>query len=139
MRKLLFFLSIFLLLSSAFTNAQSFGPPLYIADPVAMKCKYYFAGDQRHFNPRPENYTVNIAYVTDMKSEQQACDFFRCAYTNGSVKVDSSKKPLEKDLCLCPDKTYWDSQFGCVKIQEKKEVTFFQLMLSWIKRILRIR
>ena len=138
MRKLLFFLFAFFMLSSIIIYAQPFGPPLYIADPVNMKCRYYFAGDQRHFNPRPENYTINIAYVTDMKNEQQACDFFRCLSTNGSVKVDQNKKPLEKDLCVCQENAYWDHQFGCVKIhKQEKEITFLQLIFNWIKGIFR--
>ena len=139
MKKLMFFSVVVFLLSSIFINAQPFGPPLYIADPASMNCRYYFAGDQRHFNPRPENYTINVAYVTDMKSEQQACDFFRCVHTNGSVKVDNNKKPIESDMCVCPQNTRWDLQFGCVKIQKQKEATFLQAILDWLKRILGIK
>jgi len=104
-----------------------------------MKCRYYFAGDQRHFNPRPENYTINIAYVTDMKNEQQACDFFRCAYTNGSVKVGPDKKPLEKDLCVCRENAYWNSQFGCVKIKQEQQISFLQSIWNWVKGVFSIK
>ena len=131
-----FLFIIFVLFASVIAYAQPFGPPLFIADPVNMKCRYYFAGDQRHFNPRPENYTINIAYVTDIKTEEQACDFFRCIYTNGSVKVDADKKPLEKDLCICKEGTYWDVQFGCLKIKKQEEnLTFLQMFLGWIKAL----
>ena len=94
MKRLLCFLLAFSLLSFFIANAQPFGPPLYIADHVNMKCRYYFAGNPNHFNPRPENYTINVGYTTDFKSEAQACEFFRCAYTNGTVIVDENKKPI---------------------------------------------
>ena len=121
----------------SFASAQPFGPPLYIADPVNMKCRYYFAGNQKHFNPRPENYTINIRYTTDFKSEAQACEFFRCVHTNGSVKVDENKKPLEKDLCVCPQNTYWDDVFGCVKFKQQEQITFLQLIWRWLIGIFR--
>ena len=121
MMKLLCSLVAIFLISAVIAYAQPFGPPLYIADPVNMKCKYYFAGDQRHFNPRPENYTINVAYTTDFKSETQACEFFRCAYTNGTVKVDENKKPIEKGLCVCQEGSYWNNETGCVKIKKLEE------------------
>ncbi|MEK6837824.1 MAG: hypothetical protein AABX69_04175, partial [Nanoarchaeota archaeon] len=112
--------------------AQPFGPPVYIADPVAMKCRYYFAGNQKHFNPRPENYTIDIGYTTEFKNEAQACEFFRCTYTKGSVKVDESKKPIERDLCVCPESTYWDDVYGCIRLEQQERVTFLQLIWGWI-------
>lgn len=131
-------LAVFFLLSSIITYAQPFGPPIYIADPANMVCRYYFAGDQKHFNQRPDNYTINIGYTTDFKSEAQACDFFRCAYTNGSIKVDESKKPIENDLCVCPENAYWDAVYGCVKAKQQEQVTFLQSIWRWIKGLLRV-
>jgi len=140
MKKFMLFVIVSLILVSIMAYAQPFGPPLYIADPVAMKCRYYFAGDQRHFNPRPDNYTINIAYTTDMKNEQQACDFFRCVYTNGSVKIDKDRKPLEKDLCLCHGNYHWDVQFGCIKTQNQDEnLTFLQSFWRWAKRLFKFK
>ena len=135
MRKLRWLLILFSLLVSIIAYAQPFGPPLYIADPVNMKCRYYFAGDQRHFNPRPENYTINIGYTTDFKSEEQACEFFRCVYTNGTVLVDENKKPIEKGLCLCKENSYWDDVFGCAKPKQQEKATFLQRIWIWIKGI----
>ena len=135
MKRLISCLSLFLLLVSAIAYAQPFGPPIYIADPVRMECKYYFAGNERHFNPRPDNYTVNIGYTTDFKNEAQACEFFRCTHTNGSVKVDEGKKPIEKDLCVCPESAYWDDVLGCVKSQQQKSINFLQLIWGWFKGI----
>ena len=133
MRSLFCFLAVVLLVSVAIVYAQPFGPPLYIADLVNMKCRYYFAGDQRHFNPRPENYTINIGYTTDFKSEAQACEFFRCVYTNGTVMVDENKKPIEKNLCICKDDSYWSNETGCMKIkaEEKKEKKPFFISKWW--------
>ena len=115
------YFAILFLLSSIAAYAQPFGPPLYIADPVNMKCRYYFAGNQRHFNPRPENFTINIGYTTDFKSEAQACEFFRCVYTNGTVIVDQDKKPIEKNLCFCREDSYWNNETGCIRIKQPEE------------------
>lgn len=134
-------LACFLMLSAIFLSiaayAQPFGPPVYIADPVSMKCRYYFAGNERHFNPRPENYTINVGYTTDFKNEEQACEFFRCTHTNGSVRVDADNKPIEKDLCVCPESAYWDDVYGCVKLRQQEQVTFLQLIWSWIIGVFR--
>ena len=135
MSRLIPYLLIFLLSISILAFAQPFGPPLYIADPVKMVCRYYFAGDQRHFNPRPDNYTINIGYTTDFKNEEQACEFFRCTHTNGSVKVDESRKPVEKDLCLCNDGAYWDDAYGCVALKPQKQINFLQLIWEWVKGV----
>lgn len=137
MKSILALLAAVFLLESVFAAAQPFGAPLYIADPVNMKCRYYFAGDQKHFNPRPENYTANIGRTSDFRSESQACDFFRCTYTNGSVKIDENKKPIERDLCVCHDNAYWDDVLGCVKFNKPEErISFLQLILRWISGIL---
>lgn len=133
MRRLLYFLLAAYILNIFIASAQPFGPPLYIADPAEMKCRYYFAGDQKHFNPRPENYTINIGHTTDFKSESQACEFFRCVYTNGSVKIDENKKPIEKDLCVCPENAYWGNETGCVRLKQQVQITFLQLIWRWIK------
>ncbi len=138
MKGLLSFLLVVSLLSFVIVYAQPFGPPLYIADPVNMKCRYYFAGDPKHFNPRPENYTINVGYTTDFKSEAQACEFFRCIYTNGTVIVDENKKPIEKDLCICKEWSYWNNETGCVKIkqpeeEQKKDGFFTRIWKKWKK------
>jgi len=136
MKKLIGVLAMLFLISAVIAVAQPFGPPIYIANPTAMDCKYYFAGDKRHFNPRPENFTIDIGYTTDFKSQEQACELWRCVYTNGSVKVDADKKPLEKNLCVCGSGQYWDDINGCVKLkQENRDINFLQLIWKWIKRI----
>ena len=133
MKRLICCLLAFFLLNAIFVGAQQFGAPVYIADPVNMICKYYFAGNQKHFNPRPENYTLNIGLTTDFKNQEQACEFFRCAYTNGTIKVDENKKPIEKDLCVCPNNYYWDDVLGCLKLKAQQEtITFVQLIWRWI-------
>ena len=135
MKRLLYVSFLLLLIGMVIVDAQPFGPPVYIADPVSMNCRYYFAGDKKHFNPRPDNYTINIGYTTEFKSESQACDFFRCVHTNGSVKVDESKKPIEKDLCVCPQDALWDDVYGCVKLQQHEQINFLQLIWRWLKGI----
>ena len=136
MKKLVCCPLIFFLLASFIAYAQPFGPPVYIADPARMECRYYFAGDARHFNPRPENYTIDIGYTTGFKSQDQACELWRCIYTNGTVKVDDNRKPLEKNLCACESGSYWDDVQGCVKSKEQDEsINFLQLIWRWIRRI----
>src|SRR3989338_7174392 len=96
MKKSIAFFALFFILSGIMAFAQPFGPPIYIEDPVNMECRYYFAGNERHFNPRPENYTIDIGYTTDFKNQEQACEFWRCVYTNGTVKVTPDNRPIEK-------------------------------------------
>ncbi len=136
MKRLIVALAILFLMGTIIAEAQPFGPPIYISNPAAMDCKYYFAGNQRHFNPRPENYTVDIGYTTDFKNQDQACELWRCIYTNGTIKIDANKQPLEKELCLCGSGYYWDDIGGCVKLKAgEQSITFLQLIWKWIKEI----
>ena len=136
MKRLSVLLMLVFLLGLVIINAQPLGPPIYIADPVKMDCRYYSAGNERHFNPRPENYTINIGYTTDFNNQEQACEFWRCVYTNGTVKVNQNKKPIEKYLCICNSGYYWDDVYGCVKLKEQEySVTFLQLIWRWVKGI----
>jgi len=126
---------IFFLFSSVLINAQPFGPPIYVADPVSLNCKYYFAGDPDHINPRPENYTINVGYTTFFKSDQHACEFFRCAFTNGTVLVNDDDEPLEHDLCVCPENTLWNNVSGCINVKQEQvqRTSFLQSFWNWIK------
>ena len=133
MKKLIYFSMIIFLLINILAKAQPFGPPIYIANPVSLECKYYFAGNEKHFNPRPENFTIDIGYTTDFVNQDQGCEFWKCIYTKGTVKVDNNNKPLETNLCSCPSKFYWDDLKGCVKSKEQnKEINFIQLIWKWI-------
>ena len=127
---------LFFLLNAVLISAQPFGQPIYVADPVSLNCRYYFSGDKDHFNPRPENYTINVGYTTDFKSQDQACEFFRCAFTDGTVLVDENEKPLEKDLCRCPQNTFWNNETGCTETKQQEQsqqTSFLQAILNWIK------
>ena len=136
MKRLIIFLALILLLSAVFTYSQPFGPPIYIANPSEMECRYYFAGDRIHFNPRPDNFTIDIGYTTDFNGPDQACEFWRCIYTGGTVKVDENKKLIEKNLCACSLGFYWDDVHGCMKSKESQhDITFLQLIWKWIKGI----
>ena len=97
--------------------AQPFGPPLYIANPSTLECLYYFAGDEKHFNPRPENYTDNIGYTTDFKSQEQACLLYKCVKTNGRVWLQEKDDP-NPDICLCPNEFQFANETGCVSMQK---------------------
>lgn len=134
MRKLLIIALAVLLSSIAY--AQPFGPPLYIANPKTLECRYYFAGDERHFNPRPENFTVNLGYTTEFSGERQACEMYRCIATAGLIYVDKDNKPLEANLCKCPENTFWNETKGCTKlIIEEKKLGLLQRFLNWIKSL----
>src|SRR3989344_5173632 len=133
MKRLISSAFLILLIIQTMAYAQPFGPPIYIADPVEMECRYYFAGNERHFNPRPDNYTIDIGYTTDFKSQDQACEFWRCIYTNGTVKVVDNR-PIEKDLCVCSSGQYWDDIKGCTMLKSQdKSFNFLQLIWGWIR------
>ena len=136
MKKAISLLIILFFLSIIMAYGQPFGPPIYIADPLKMECRYYFAGNEKHFNPRPENYTIDIGYTADFKNLEHACEFWRCIYTNGTVKVNADKKPIESDLCVCSSGNYWDDVYGCVKPKQQDEpINFLQLIWRWVKGI----
>ena len=96
-KKLIIGLIIFIFLINT-VFSQPFGPPLYIANPENLECRYYFAGDERHFNPKPENYTDNIGYTTDFKDKDQACLLYRCIKTGGNVLLQNKNDP-RPDIC----------------------------------------
>lgn len=136
MKRLIAFAVLLFMLIQTTAYAQPFGPPIYVADPVNMECRYYFAGNQRHFNPRPENYTIDIGYTTDFKNQDQACEFWRCIYTNGTVKVGPDNRPIEADLCICSSGQYWDDAKGCLKLKEESPaINFLQLIWRWVRGI----
>ena len=138
MKGIILLILAFFLFNELIAFAQPFGPPIYVADPVSMECRYYFAGNERHFNPRPENYTLDIGYTTDFKDQEQACEFWRCIYTNGTVKVTPDNRPIEKDMCVCNSGYYWDDVKGCVKFkQHEGPKTFLGLIWGWIIGIFR--
>ena len=97
--------------------AQPFGPPIYIANPDNLECRYYFAGDEKHFNPKPENYTISIGYTTDFKDLEQACSLFKCQYTDGLVLLQD-KDDLNPDICLCPEGFQFVNETGCTSMQK---------------------
>jgi hypothetical protein len=72
----------------------AYNPPVYIANPDTGECKYYFAGDAKHFNPRPENFTVTIGVVTEFENVNHSCDYWKCSLINGYLNEDKE--------CICP-------------------------------------
>ena len=117
MKGIVCFLAVFLLFGTVLVGAQPFGPPLYVANPETLECRYYFSGDQKHFNPRPENYTENIGYTTDFKDLGQACSLYRCAKTNGKVLLGNKDDP-NLDVCLCQLGFEFVNTTGCTLIQK---------------------
>lgn len=93
--------------------SQPFGPPLYIANPETGECGYYFAGDPKHFNARPENFTINLGYTTDFENVHHACNLWKCSITDG----------LWRDECYCPKDKILVNGTGCVYINETNLAT----------------
>ena len=139
MEKFNIFISVFIFLVNT-VFSQQFGPPLFIANPDTLECKYYFSGDQRHFNPRPENYTENIGYTTEFKDKDQACGMYICIKTGGRILL-SSKEDTNPRLCQCPIGMFWNNETGCdatikpvtgLTTLEQKDKNFFIRIWEWI-------
>ena len=141
---LILYFGIFILTANA-VFSQPFGPPLFIANPETLECRYYFAGDQKHFNPIPENYTENIGYTTEFKDKDQACGLYRCIKTGGRVLL-TSNEDTNPNLCACPIGTFWSNETGCDAAirpvtsptaleQEKKN--FLARLWEWIVSLFR--
>ena len=138
-KSLLLFFGIFVYLANN-ALSQPFGPPLYIANPETLECRYYFSGDQKHFNPRPENYTESIGYTTEFKDKDQACGLYRCVKTGGRILL-TGKDDTNPKLCECLLGAFWNNETGCDATigpitgstaleQEKKN--FFIRLWEWI-------
>ena len=135
-KSLILFFGIFIFLVNI-VFSQEFGPPIFIADPNTLECKYYFSGDARHFNPRPENYTENIGYTTEFKDQDQACGMYKCIKTEGRVLL-SDKEDINPQLCQCPIGTFWNNETGCdstirpvAEVEEQEEKNFLAKILDW--------
>ena len=107
-KSLLLFFGIFVYLANN-ALSQPFGPPLYIANPETLECRYYFSGDQKHFNPRPENYTESIGYTTEFKDKDQACGLYRCVKTGGRILL-TGKDDTNPKLCECLLGAFWNNE-----------------------------
>lgn len=132
-------LILFALFLANIVFAQPFGPPIYIANPNTLECRYYFSGDEKHFNPRPENYTENIGYTTEFKDQDQACLLYRCAKTNGKVLLQDKDDP-NPNVCLCPNSFAFINETGCTfipkatgfAVEEESSENVFNKIGNWI-------
>ena len=96
--------------------AQPFGPPIYIGNPETGECRYYFAGDEKHFNPRDESYSDDIGDTTDFESEEQACKTYKCFLGKG-------KWDLGNNVCVCADGSQKIDKEDCTSAFDNKEDT----------------
>lgn len=71
--------------------AVAYQPPKYIGNPETGECKYYFAGDAEHFNPRPEGFTLDIAFTADFANESEACEFWHCVEKGNDWNIDDKR------------------------------------------------
>ncbi len=111
---LILLLLLFALLLSINVFAQQFGPPVYIANPETGECRYYFAGDERHFNPRPENFTFNIGYTTETKCEY----WYLCRGLNGS----NPGVGWAEGKCVCAEGFEFNESLGCIPEKPKHQI-----------------
>ena len=93
--------------------AQAYNPPIYLVNNETRECKYYFAGDERHFNPPPENFTISLGPVTEFSNQDEACLMWQCETSLG--RISGEKGNL---TCQCPSGTnyaaHWDNTTGCI-------------------------
>lgn len=121
--------------------SQPFGPPLYIANPESLECRYYFAGDEKHSNPRPENFTINIGYTTEFKNQEQACQLYRCVKSGGKVLL-TNKDDSNPNICQCPPSLEFVNESGCtfiaktIAVKEKSSTNIFSRIWNWILGLL---
>jgi len=111
-----------LMLILLINTAIAYEPPIYIA----KECKYYFSGDDKHFNPRPENFTINIGYTTDFENLDQACNIFKCIESEGDWNI-------KENNCTCKDKKIWNNERGCIK-----KPNFLTGFIVFIKNVLKV-
>ncbi|MBS3117777.1 hypothetical protein J4430_02765 [Candidatus Woesearchaeota archaeon] len=105
-------LAIFIFLIP-FALAQ-FSPPVYITNPDTGECRYYFAGDAAHFNPRPENFTVTIGPVNAFSDVLEACTVYHCISSGGGFGVSKE--------CICPNRGIFVNNTGCVGGKEANPI-----------------
>ncbi|MBI2546111.1 hypothetical protein HYV81_02940 [Candidatus Woesearchaeota archaeon] len=91
--------------------SQPFGPPVYIVNPETAECKYYFAGDPKHYNPRPEGFNFTLGYTTETKCEH----WYLCRGLNGS----NPGIGWAEGTCVCPPNYEFNETLGCISAKPK--------------------
>jgi hypothetical protein len=114
---LVFLIGLFLFANANFVYAYS--PPIYIANPETLECRYYFAGeadcfnacmnecqdagyneeycfsqcaDPCHYNPRPEGFTADIGETTKFSNQSEACERWKGCINKKGVWNSTSLK-----------------------------------------------
>jgi hypothetical protein len=128
---------IFILILIYSINVLAYQPPVYIANPNTLECKYYFAGDTRHFNPRPENFTITLGPTTNFKDVDDACNQWKCFVSMGTWDANNER-------CICIENFEWTER-GCIGnnkptnnpvIKNKSLLTYDRLIMVLIIMIL---
>jgi len=102
------------LLLSINVFSQAFGPPVYIANPSTGECRYYFAGDVKHYNPIPEGFNFTIGYTTETK-----CDYwYLCRGMNGS----NPGIGWAEGKCVCAEGSEFNESLGCIPEKPKYQI-----------------
>lgn len=109
-------LALFLLALFA-TKASAYLLPVYIANPETGECKYYFAGDARHYNPPPNGtwYIVGLS-ESNWTECQEVCFMNTNRFWEGVLRVTKNNLTLE-DIPL--DLRIW-TNLGCSCLAEGK-------------------
>src|SRR3989338_6501823 len=91
---------------------HAYSSPIYVANPDTKECGYYFAGEEDcfmdctyecevagynkkycssqcadpcHYNPKPENFTVDIGETANFSNQSEACSLWQeCLNKKGS-------------------------------------------------------
>jgi len=101
-----------LLIFSINAFSQEFGPPVYIANPVTGECRYYFAGDPKHYNPRPENFTFNIGLTTETN-----CDLWYLCRNSSKPGIGWAE-----GRCVCAHGLEFNETEGCLPEKPKFQI-----------------
>ncbi len=126
--------------------SSAYLPPVYIANPETGECRYYFAGDERHFNPLP-NGTWRIVGISGNYGEnrsicQEFCMYYTVYKPQGRVwkglicdclgsgengcenwcKINNAVWVKDDSMCKCQIGMEWKPDTGCVKSKNYSKV-----------------
>ncbi len=112
---------IFTLLAMTFiltSRATAYLLPVYIANPETGECRYYFAGDAKHYNPPPNGtwYIVGLS-ESNWTECQELCFLNTNRFWEAVLRVTKSNLTLE-DIPL--DFRIW-TRLGCSCLAEGKQ------------------
>ncbi len=116
--------------------AAGYFPPTHIANPETGECRYYFAGDERHYNPLPEGKWYMVGLAEENRSTcQEACMYYTTYKPQDKIwkgllcdclgegeegctnwcRIKGGEWAKDESTCVCSMGMEWDPEKGCIK------------------------